>query len=173
MKLSKAANEDLESVITFYDDVMKHTPEIGRFARWQKGKHPTTDGIRAYIEEGSMYVYKEDDAFVGAMALTLYQGKDYHAIEWSRQVADNEVAVLHILAVSPDCQGKGIGSEMIREAIRLARANGMKAVRLDALASNIPAHRLYKSLGFEFRGQQHLYTENTGWTDFYFFEHVE
>ena len=40
----------------------------------------------------------------------------------------------------------------------------------DALASNIPAHKIYKSLGFEFRGQQHLYAENTGWTDFYFFE---
>ena len=25
-------------------------------------------------------------------------------------------------------------------------------------------------LGFEYRGQQHLYAENTGWTDFYFFE---
>ncbi len=43
-------------------------------------------------------------------------------------------------------------------------------VRLDALASNTPAHRIYERLGFEYRGQQHLYAENTGWTDFYFFE---
>ena len=36
----------------------------------------------------------------------------------------------------------GIGSKLIREAIHLAQANGMKAVRLDALASNITAsHR--------------------------------
>ena len=33
-----------------------------------------------------------------------------------------------------------------------------------------PAHKIYKALGFEYRGQQHLYAENTGWTDFYFFE---
>ena len=65
----------------------------------------------------------------------------------------------------------GIGSEMIREAIRLAQTNGMKSIRLDALASNTPAHKLYKSLGFEYRGQQYLYAENTDWTDFYFFEY--
>lgn len=170
MKLNKATIEDYESIIAFYDDVMERTPDIKLYARWQKGKHPTEEGIRTYIEEGSIYLLKENDAIVGAMAVTMYQGKDYHAIEWSQQVEDNEAAVIHILAVSPDAQGKGIGSEMIREAIRLAQTNGMKAIRLDALASNTPAHKIYKSLGFEFRGQQRLYAENTGWTDFYFFE---
>ena len=59
---------------------------------------------------------------------------------------------------------------MIRKAVHLAQTNGMKAVRLDALASNTPAHRIYERLGFKYRGKQHLYAENTGWTDFYFFE---
>ena len=89
----------------------------------------------------------------------------------AQQVPDEKVAVIHILAVSPGYQGKGIGSEMIREAIRMAKSKGMQAIRLDALASNTPAHKLYKRLGFEYRGKQHLYAENTGWTDFYFFEY--
>ena len=173
MKLLKAHADDFESIMTFYNDVTECTPDIVRFARWQKGKHPKGDGIRAFIGEGSMYLYKERDIIVGAMAVTMYQGDEYHAIKWSKLVADDEVAVIHILAVSPDRQGEGIGSEMIREAIRLAYANGKKAVRLDALASNTPAHEIYKRLGFEFRGQQHLYAENTGWTDFYFFEYEE
>ena len=171
MILNRATIEEFESIIAFYNDVTDRTPDMERFARWIKGLHPTNDGIRAYIEEGSIYLYKENDAIVGAMAVTMYQGVDYHAIEWSQQVEDNEAAVIHILAVSPDAQGKGIGSEMIREAIRLAHANGMKAIRLDALASNTPAHKIYKTLGFEYRGKQHLYAENTGWTDFYFFEY--
>lgn len=173
MKLCKATTEDYEAIVTFYDDVIDRTPDIGRYARWAKRKHPTTEGLRTCIKEGSMLLNKEDGVIVGAMALTMYQGEDYHAIEWARQLSDHEVAVIHILAVSPDRQGKGIGAEMIREAIRLAHANGMKAVRLDALASNTPAHRLYESLGFENRGQQHLYAENTGWTDFCFFEYRE
>ena len=170
MKLYQAQIEEFNAILAFYDDVIAHTPEISLYARWSKGKHPTEDGIKTYIKEGSMFLYKEQGSIVGAIAVTMYQGEDYHAIEWSQQVPDDKVAVIHILAVHPDRQGSGIGSEIVREAIRLARKNGMKAVRLDALASNSPAHRMYKRLGFEYRGKQHLYAENTGWTDFYFFE---
>ena len=138
MRIDKATHEDFDTIIAFYDDVTERTPEIATYALWSKGKHPTADGIRAYIEEGSMYLYKEKEEIVAAMALTMYQGEDYHAIEWSRQVNDNDVAVIHILAVSPDSQGNGIGSEMIREAIRLAQEKGMKSIRLDALASTPP-----------------------------------
>ena len=171
MKLELATQNDFEAIIAFYDDVTERTPEMATYARWSKGKHPTVEGIRAYIDEESMYLYRANSAIVGAMAVTMYQGEDYHAINWMQQVLDNKVAVIHILAVSPDSQGTGIGSEMIREAIRLARSKGMQAIRLDALASNTPAHKIYERLGFEYRGKQYLYAQNTGWTDFYFFEY--
>ena len=170
MKLDKATINDFESIIKFYDDVISRTPEMETYARWKKGQHPTEEGIKAYIEEGSMYLYKENDTIVGAMAVTMYQGEDYHAIEWAKHVEDNEASVIHILAVNPDYQGTGVGAEMIREAINLSVDLGMKSIRLDALASNTPAHKIYKRIGFEYRGKQHLYAENTGWTDFLFFE---
>ena len=170
MSLELATQNDFDAIIAFYDDVTARTPEMATYARWSKGKHPTVKGIRAYIDEGSMYLYRECGAIAGAMAVTMYQDEDYHAIEWTQQVVDDKVAVIHILAVSPDAQGNGIGSEMIREAIRMAESKGMQTIRLDALASNTPARRLYERLGFEYRGKQHLYAENTGWTDFYFFE---
>ena len=171
MRLDVATQNDVDAIIAFYDDVTERTPEMATYARWSKGKHPTVEGIKAYIDEGSMYLYRENGAIVGAMAVTMYQGEDYHAIEWTQQVADDKVAVIHILAVSPDAQGKGIGSEMIRKAIRMAESKDMQAIRLDALASNTPVHKIYERLGFEYRGKQHLYAENTGWTDFYFFEY--
>lgn len=172
-KLETATLEQFGEILSFYDDVILNSPEIERFARWQKGRHPTSEGIRAYIEEGSLYLYKDAGGIVGAMALTLYQGEDYYAIEWDQPLPDDQVAVIHILAVRPDRQGAGIGAAMVLEAIRLAREKGMKAIRLDALASNTPAHRIYESLGFAYRGKQHLYAENTGWTDFYFYEYAE
>ena len=170
MSLELATQNDFDAIIAFYDDVTARTPEMATYARWSKGNYPTVEGIRAYIDEGSMYLYRECGAIASAMAVTMYQDEDYHAIEWTQQVVDDKVAVIHILAVSPDAQGNGIGSEMIREAIRMAESKGMQTIRLDALASNTPAHRLYERLGFEYRGKQHLYAENTGWTDFYFFE---
>lgn len=56
--------------------------------------------------------------------------------------------------------------------ISLARQNVKKAVRLDTLASNIPAQHMYTKLGFLYRGKQTLYAENTGWTDFLYYEFV-
>ena len=95
MRLQQATIADYKSVLSFYDDVIARTQDIKRFARWQKGKHPTPEGLRAYIQEGSLYLYKEQDAIIGAVAITMYQGEDYHAIDWSRIVEDDEVAVIH------------------------------------------------------------------------------
>ena len=106
------------------------------------------------------------------MAVTKSQSKDYHCINWSIDAADDEVAVIHILCVNPDYQQQGIGKRMIQESIAIAKKEMKKAIRLDALESNTPAHRLYQSLGFEYRGKQHLYAENTGWTNFLFFEYT-
>ena len=49
MKLQQASITDYASVLSFYDDVIERTPEIERYACWQKGKHPTADGIKSYI----------------------------------------------------------------------------------------------------------------------------
>ena len=56
MKLELATQNDFDAIIAFYDDVTKNTSSIERYARWSKGKHPTVEGIKAYIDEGSMYI---------------------------------------------------------------------------------------------------------------------
>ena len=170
MKLRLATLSDLDSVLLFYDNVMEKTPGIGSYAQWHKGKHPTSEGIRAYIEEGCMYLYMEE-GIAGAVVLTMRQEENYHSIAWSVPAKDDEVAVIHLLAVSPECQGSGIGAEIVRESILLAKQNGKKAVRLDATASNTPVHRLYERLGFICRGKRKMYAENNGFIDFLFFEY--
>lgn len=52
----------------------------------------------------------------------------------------------------------------------MVRENGKKTIRLDVLASNVPARRMYERLGFEYRGKQNLFAANTGWTDFLYYE---
>ena len=83
---------------------------------------------------------------------------------------DDEVASLHIFTVTPEYQGKGVSKRMMAEIISLAMEKGKKAIRLDTLVSNIPAQHMYEELGFAYRGKQNLYAENTGWTDFLYYE---
>ena len=74
MKLILATQNDFDAIIAFYDDVTERTPGMATYARWSKGKHPTEEGIRAYLDEGSMYVYQEGGEIIAAVALTMYQG---------------------------------------------------------------------------------------------------
>jgi ribosomal protein S18 acetylase RimI-like enzyme len=172
MEIRCARITDFDKVADFYLYATENTLEIEKYARWVYGKHPTDAMILSYIKQGAMYLLEEEQAIIGAMAITMSQSKDYHSINWSFDAADDEVAVIHILCVNPDYQKQGIGRKMIQESIAIAKRERKKAIRLDALESNTPAHRLYQSLGFACRGKQHLYAENTGWTDFLFFEYA-
>lgn len=171
MVLQKATQNDYESVVNFYNDVIDRTPNISIYAQWRKGAHPTSEALREYINKGNLFVYKAGSNIIGAMVLTMCQSETYRSVEWPLQLNDDEVAEIHLLAVSPDFQCGGIGSKMIHAALSLAKENFKKAVRLDTLDSNTPDRLLYQRLGFEFCGKKNLYAENTGWIDFCFFEY--
>ena len=84
--------------------------------------------------------------------------------------ADDDVAVLHLLGVRPSARGRGVGAQLVRGALDIARLQHKKALRLDALESNLPACRLYEAQGFAYRGRQRLWADNTGWTQFCYYE---
>lgn len=172
MNIRCAQKVDFDKATDFYKYAIENTNGIEKYARWVYGQHPTNEMILNYINQGAMYLLEEEDIIMGAMAVTMLQGEDYHCINWCVDAADDEVAVVHILCVNPDYQRKGIGKSMICESIAIAKKEMKKAIRLDALESNTPAHQMYQSLGFEYRGKQHLYAENAGWTDFLFFEYM-
>ena len=66
------------------------------------------------------------------LAVTPYQTDDYHEIDWQAALKDDEVAVVHILAVNPHFRNHGCAKAMMRKVISLADSKGLKAVRLDA-----------------------------------------
>jgi ribosomal protein S18 acetylase RimI-like enzyme len=55
--------------------------------------------------------------------------------------------------VHPTCQGRGLGSHLMRFAEIAARRAGCGVIRLDAFTSNAPSLRLYRALGYEDVGE--------------------
>ena len=161
---------DLAVVREKYIEVITHTKDMNIHARWIYGQHPTDAMIQSYIDGQEMYLFMDGQNVVGMTAITMYQGEDYHEVIWSQNLKDDEVASLHIFTVTPEYQGKGVSKRMMAEIISLAMEKGKKAIRLDTLVSNIPAQHMYEELGFAYRGKQNLYAENTGWTDFLYYE---
>lgn len=169
MKLVKATEQNFQRIAQFYRDVIAQTEHMDLYARWIYGKHPTDEMLQGYIRKGAMYCFEKDGAILSALAVTS-QTADYHDAAWSISLKDDEVSVVHLLSVAPSWQGNGIARDTMGWMIEESRAMGKKAVRLDALACNKPAHRLYESLGFRKRDQRRWYADNVGWMDFFLYE---
>ena len=161
---------DLETVKGHYINVIENTPEIEKYARWVYGKHPTDEALRSFIENGEMYLLADGGTVAGMVAIVMHQGPDYEDIPWTEKLENDQVATLHLLAVCPEYRGRSLGNTILELAGELAKQQGKRAIRLDVLESNRPARHLYEQNGFIFRGKEHWYAENTGWTDFLLYE---
>lgn len=53
------------------------------------------------------------------------------------------------LFVNPNFQGKGLGSELVKNVIDFARAQNLEGVVTQTEFENIPAQRLYEKFGFK------------------------
>ena len=162
--------DDFDLVRSKYIEVIEQTEGIGQHARWVYGRHPNDESLRSYIENGEMYLLMDEEHVAGLVAVVMHQDEDYENIPWGVELASDQVATLHLLAVCPDYRGRALGSRILEEAEDLARRNGKKALRLDTLVSNLPAQHMYETNGFSLRGKQHWYAENTGWIDFLLYE---
>ena len=161
---------DIETVKKLYINVIENTPKIDKTARWVYGKHPTDESLRSYIENGEMFLLTDRDTVAGMVAIVMHQGTDYEDIPWAEKLENDQVATLHLLAVCPDYRGRALGNTILELAGELAKQQGKKALRLDVLESNLPAQRMYEKAGYEYRGKQRWYAENTGWTNFLLYE---
>lgn len=170
MRLNKAELKDFERLTDFYRYVIDNTDTMKQFCRWIYGKHPSDEMIREYIDLDAMYFCEENGNILAAVAVTPFQDEEYRMVEWKEDLKDDEVAVVHLLCTDPKKQRQGLAKDVMKAIFEMAKESKKKAVRLDALDINAPAHKLYQSLGFENRGVKNWYACNLGWVDFTLYE---
>ena len=166
-----ALSGDLERLRGLYWKLLDSSEVYARILKWKKNIYPCDNDWSQYIQKGEMYFVQQQGQTVGALALTNSQNENYHRIAWAVEAKDDEVAVIHLLAIDPELQGRGLARAVLEEAVRTAKASGKKALRLDAIATNTPAQALYERFGFVNRGTAEDYYESTGTVDFVFYEY--
>ena len=147
--IRKAAFDDIELIEDTYHELFKHEMKHGAFTVFKKGIYPTKRDAEKAIDNGTLYVYEEDNSIAGSMIVDKVQPAEYAKITWGQTFVNDEVMVIHLLMVRPSMAGQGIATSLVRYAIELADNSSCKALRLDTGSQNIPALSLYKKLGFQ------------------------
>ena len=113
-----------------------------------------------------------DGALAACMVVNHACNEGYRSVAWGVEAADDELLVIHALGVRRACSGRGLAREMARRVLQMARAQGLKTVRLDVLGGNLPAERAYTAVGFRHVDTLRMFYEDTGWTDYKAFEYL-
>ena len=171
LKFIAAQMEDLALIRSVYWSLIDSSDTYTDILRWKKDVYPAEADWINYIHNQEMFLIYDADRLVGAVALVKSQPEAYRNIPWVVAAGDAEILVIHLLAICPGLHGQGYATAALNEIMMLASVWGKRVVRLDAIATNKPAQKLYEAYGFQNRGMERLYYESTGYTDFIFYEY--
>ena len=170
MQIRKAEKNEFDAVRAFYHSMIDAMAGTPFHPKWQKDIYPSRADLQSAIDEQSMYIGLLGDSIAAAMVFNHKCGEAYSEAAWPHILTKEEFAVIHMLGVHRAYSGRGYARELVRYAIALAQAAGMKAVRLDVLKGNVPAERLYESMGFQYIDTVRLFYEDTGHAEFKLYE---
>ena len=156
-----AETKDLERLYLFYDEVIAHQKYDVYGAGWTKDVYPSREDLRMHLENDLFYVLEEKDGIIGAGCISLHEDDMYRNAPWSRDLKEDEIAVLHLLAIHPDHRRKGLSKTLLDQIIR-DLSGQVKAIHLDAVKGNEAAIGLYEKAGFRSIGLYEVYYEDTG-----------
>ena len=168
----RADKNSYGEVRNFYHSLIDSLSPERRYVGWKKDIYPSPSFLRSSIDNGDLYICRNAERIAGAMVLNHAYNESYKSCHWQISADDSELLVIHALGVHPVFQGKGFAKAMVRKAITIAGETGMKAIRLDVLAGNIPAENLYQGMGFQYLTSVQMYYEDTGWAAFKLYEYV-
>ena len=174
LTIREAFDDEYNRVRKFYHDLIDAMSEAKYHPMWEKNIYPTDDYLQESIKKQTLFIGEINDSIVGAMVINHDYNESYEDVSWTWtiQARNNEISVIHILCVHPNWGKQGIGRLLVQWAIDYAKNQQQKAVRLDVLKGNLPAERLYLSVGFKYIDTISMYYDDTGWTDFELYEYI-
>ena len=170
--IRKATTDEYTTVRDFYYTMIEwlDTAEYG--PGWKKDIYPSPQDLISALENGELWVCELDGKFIASMIINSSSVEGYNDVNWIVKTDPSRVSCLHALGVLPEYHGSGLSTKMVVKAIEIAKSKGHIALRLDVLSGNLPAERLYPKLGFKYIGEQQIYYEDTGLTDYKLFEYL-
>ena len=145
----KADKKDLEAIVSIYEHT--HDAEEAGLTTtgWRREIYPVRATAEASLDRDDMYVAEEDGRIIATGIINQIQVDVYAQCDWIYNAPEEDVSVLHTLAVDPDARGKGAGPAFVRFWEDFARTEqGCSVLRIDTNARNARARKMYAKLGY-------------------------
>ena len=146
LNFRKAVRADLDAICMIYE--RSHDAEEAGLTTtgWLRGVYPVRSVAEAALDRDDMYVAETDGRVAATGVINQIQVDVYYGCDW--KAADEEVSVLHTLAVDPDARGMGVGPAFVKFWEKLAAEQGCSVLRIDTNARNKRAREMYAKLGY-------------------------
>lgn len=171
MIIKRAEPNQYDAVREFYHSVIDGLADMEYGAGWKKDIYPEPNYLKTSINKGELYIGLKEDKIIGAMVFNQDCNESYKEFQWPTQAEVHQVMVIHALGILPQYGGKGYGKKMVQFAIETAKKAQQRVLRLDVLKGNLPAEKLYLSMGFVYLHTLPMFYEDTGWTDYQLYEY--
>lgn len=171
LKFRFADKDDLEKVIVFYQAICAQQKYDQYGPDWHWNVYPTPQGLAKRIAKHQLFVGILNKQIASAGFVTFGEDDDLKDMVWQNPVKDNEVAVLHLFAVSKNFRGHGIATQILADLKDYCQKQGLKAIHLDVLKGNLATENLYKNSGFTFAAEKKLPYQDMGLTPAKIFEY--
>lgn len=170
IKIRLGTEKDIDSLAQLYDKLNDHLAATTNYPGWMKGIYPVRQNAVDGITEGSLFVATENDEIIASMILRNEPEPAYYTVTWQAELDYKNVLVIYTFVVDPHIQQHGIGKKMLEFAAEYAKANDIKALRLDVYEKNVPAIRLYEKCSYKYIDTVSLGLECYGLNHFKLYE---
>ena len=98
--------------------------------------------------------------------------KEYKRVAWKVNERDNNVWIIHALAVRYEYRGMGLATQLVKNIISYAKLENIEAIHLYVIDKNTLADKLYIRAGFKYVSTENIFYEVVGNRQFRMYEYV-
>ena len=119
--------------------------------QWQDG-YPNPKTVSNDIVNGWGYVIEIENRVAAYAAIICEPEPAYESIE-GRWLSTGEYVVMHRVAVVDEFIGRGLATEIFREAENIAMKSGLSSIKVDTNFDNVAMLSILQKLGYRYCGE--------------------
>ncbi len=148
-EIQRAEKVDIDAIEKIYEEIHDAEEQGMGPIGWIRGVYPTRKTAEDALHRNDLFVMKDGGQIVAAAVINQIQVDAYRDAAWKHSAENDEVMVLHCLAVAPSQMSHGYGKAFVAFYEAYARKCGCTALRMDTNIKNVRARKLYQKLGYE------------------------